>query len=531
MRTSTSTIPIVKKVASDERPLEYAFRVGKEYLATTSPEHSSELGQYFTPKEVAGFMAKLFQPRDLHTLRILDPGAGVGMLSAGLLQTISEWPSKPDTIQLITYEIDKGVIPHLEKTLLYLKGWAKRNDIKLSFEIRTDDFVLKNASALHRFDQTLFRPNDLDLFDLVISNPPYFKISKSDPRAKAAEKIIHGQPNIYALFMMVSAQLLDDGGEICFITPRSYTAGPYFKRFREHLFARLQPLNVHLFEARNKVFGESSVLQENIILHAGHKEAFSDNNELKISVSESVESLNNRKILKVDLKDVIGSLEEGSIFHTPVNSVEQEVMRVVRSWEGSLHSFGMEISTGPVVAFRVEEYLTGDANEKQNLAPLLWIQHVTAMSITWPLKLRKPEFLRTSHTAKSLMVPNKNYVLLRRFSTKEDNRRIVAAPFLRKQFESEVIGIENHLNYIYYRVGDLSQEEAYGLATILNCSLIDTYFRTSNGNTQVSATELRQMPLPPLSIIKKIGSRVSSSQESLSMIDEWVTSLLMKTYA
>jgi adenine-specific DNA-methyltransferase len=94
-------------------------------------------------------------------------------------------------------------------------------------------------------------------------------------------------------------------------------------------------------------------------------------------------------------------------------------------------------------------------------------------------------------------VPNKNYVLLRRFSTKEDVRRIVAAPILQDQFKSDVIGIENHLNYIYHRVGTLSEDEAFGLAAILNCSLIDTYFRTFNGNTQVSATELRQMPLPP----------------------------------
>jgi adenine-specific DNA-methyltransferase len=47
----------------------------------------------------------------------------------------------------------------------------------------------------------LFPPeqSEKNSFDLVIANPPYFKIPKSDPRAQAAAAIVHGQPNIYAL--------------------------------------------------------------------------------------------------------------------------------------------------------------------------------------------------------------------------------------------------------------------------------------------------------------------------------------------
>jgi hypothetical protein len=39
------------------------------------------------------------------------------------------------------------------------------------------------------------------------------------------------------------------------------------------------------------------------------------------------------------------------------------------------------------------------------------------------------------------------------------------------------------------------------------------------------------MPLPPWSIIKKIGTRVSTRRDPLSVIDEWVTGILIKTYA
>ena len=105
-------------------------------------------------------------------------------------------------------------------------------------------------------------------YDLVISNPPYFKIGKNDPRAVAWAPVVHGQPNIYALFMAISAELLAPFGELVYIVPRSFASGPYFRRFREIFFRRVAPKSVHLFESRKDVFKDQSVLQENIVITA-----------------------------------------------------------------------------------------------------------------------------------------------------------------------------------------------------------------------------------------------------------------------
>ena len=48
-------------------------------------------------------------------------------------------------------------------------------------------------------------------------------------------------------------------------------------------------------------------------------------------------------------------------------------------------------------------------------------------------------------------------------------------------------------------------EEVFGLAALFNCKLFDIYSRTFNGNTQVSATEIKDMPLPEMHLIEKIG--------------------------
>jgi adenine-specific DNA-methyltransferase len=55
--------------------------------------------------------------------------------------------------------------------------------------------------------------------------------------------------------------------------------------------------------------------------------------------------------------------------------------------------------------------------------------------------------------------------------------------------------------------------------------LLDTYFRISNGNTQVSATELRMMPLPSLSVINAIGRKARVLYGDLAAINDVVLKL------
>ena len=117
------------------------------------------------------------------------------------------------------------------------------------------------------------------------------------------------------------------------------------------------------------------------------------------------------------------------------------------------------------------------------------------MHITWPvLSKRKPQYIDATDDTAALLLENRNYVLLRRFTAKEEIRRLIAAPYEATTNLSPVLGLENHLNYICRPTAEISIEEAYGLAALLSSSLYDTYFRSFNGNTQISATELRNTP-------------------------------------
>ena len=136
------------------------------------------------------------------------------------------------------------------------------------------------------------------------------------------------------------------------------------------------------------------------------------------------------------------------------------------------------------------------------------------MILEWPLpKPEKGQYVRIENESKSILIPNKNYILLRRFSSKDDKSRLIAAPYFCNFITSEHIGVENKVNYIYRPKGHLDRNEIVGLCALLNSTLFDSFFRIFNGNVNVSATELREIPLPEIETIKKIGNNIILSND------------------
>ncbi len=515
---------------SNERPSLYADRVGEWYANQTSDDHKSEHGQYLTPPAVAEFMAGLVSASS-KTIRILDPGAGSGILSCALCEALAVCENKPEHIELEVYETEAGLLKQLSSVLEYLKSWLSSVGVELTYILHASDFILENAACLDQRQTTLFGDTGHSrYYDFIISNPPYFKIPKDDPRSRACLSVIHGQPNIYALFMAVSAHMLKPGGELVYITPRSFAAGPYFRLFREKFFKITRPLQLHLFGSRTDAFDRSEVLQENVILHAVRDDGWNDNPTkatVRVSFSAGIKDLAAHGFRMAPLPEVIDVKSHNRLLHIPTSDEEQRIIHLVNSWPGSLHKHGLEISTGPVVPFRATQFITNENGAGK--VPLLWMQNVKSLCTTWPVPTRKQQYIISSDASASILLPNRNYVLLRRFSAKEEQRRLTAAPYLADNVSFDMVGFENHLNYIYRQSGELSKEEAYGIAALLNCRLLDTYFRSYNGNTQVSATELRLMPLPSMETVRLIGKEAAKGKLTTSEIDSWISEMLVQS--
>ena len=108
---------------------------------------------------------------------------------------------------------------------------------------------------------------------------------------------------------------------------------------------------------------------------------------------------------------------------------------------------------------------------------------------------------------------------------------MIASPYFSKFSKTKYIGVENKLNYIYKIDGELEINEAYGIAALLNSKIYDTYFRTFNGNVNVSATEIRLMTFPDIETVREIGNYINSQNDfSEELINEYINNLFLNNF-
>jgi adenine-specific DNA-methyltransferase len=493
-----------------------SLSAGRDVLATHTQEQRKRLGQFLTPPPVARYMARQLGPLQDGD-RILDPAIGSGVLACAVVERAIA-ATKPLTLHLDGYEIDPDLAQAAREVLTRAAEVAACYGIMLHARVHERDFILERAPMGPLFDAS----GRSDFYDHVIANPPYFKLNRNDPRVKAVAGLVSGSTNIYTLFMALSLRLLkpsdrdDSPKQACFIVPRSFCSGAYFEAFRRDFVRQAAPIAVHVFDSREEIFARGDVLQENIVLTFRSRRGEEDIGQPRyvfISTSRNATDLDvdpDGQEIPFDL--FLDKRNGTSFFRLPMDELDRAVVETMDSWNGLLDRYGLEVSTGPVVAFRAKAFLSTDAKVRAGQAvPLLWMQNVQAQSVEWPVtRGNKPQAILRQANEKNLLVPLKNYVLLRRFSAKEEHRRLVAAPLLMNDFDYRChqIGLENHLNYVYRKDGDLSTAEVVGLSALFNSALIDRYFRVINGNTQVNATDLRALPLPPMDVIERIGEQV-----------------------
>lgn len=492
--------------------VEDSFEAGQRMLAQRSSEYRKQYGQYLTPPPLARFMASRLGPIP-NGSRILDPAIGSGTLICAMIESLIA-RREPCEIWIDGYEVDTKLVQVAREILQNAIEIAQTHNIKIHPRLIEADFVLDGIDTLWpALLPVNGGPRLHDAYQVIIANPPYFKLNQDDTRARATKGRLPGNTNIYTLFMGLSARLLSPDGQACFIVPRSFCSGAYFGAFRKDFLKQTVPTGVHLFESRQDAFKTDDVLQENVIVSFRHKPDAQQPQSLDISVSRDLSDLAPGQVgSAISMDHFIGRRGREIIFRLPTSELDERIIDVIDNWQGSLGKSGLEISTGPIVPFRAKTSLTSEQDVHLGRAvPLLWMQNVQPQRVAWPVsngKRTKSQGFLVNGKESDQLVPAANYVLLRRFSAKEEPRRLIAAPFLASDYAYQQVGLENHLNYIYRRQGQLADAETVGLSALLNSGLIDRYFRISNGNTQVNATELRALPLPSWDSITLIGHQV-----------------------
>ena len=491
----------------DYSPSELSQFFADVYSKQKTQKEKREIGQFFTPDNISDFMGSLSTTQK-ECVKILDPGCGTLNLSCALIDHLVK-NQKTKSIQLDIYETDKNLNQYIEDITKTLSEFLSSKNIAFNYTIYFEDFVLKNANVLNS--------NSELKYDIIISNPPYFKLAKTDERALATDIINGGQPNIYSLFMAISSRLLNDDGEMIFITPRSFTSGLYFKKFREFFLDNVNLHSLHLFVNRNDTFKKDKVLQELLITKAvKHKVD-------QIVITSSDSDLNIYSNKNYQYNEVYNVESENKFVFIPINENEDKILKIVNQWDKKLEDFDITISTGPVVDFRTKENIVLEAKIDENIKPYYRLNNVTQMELNWPLEdLSKEQFIIQNDATKSILRPSSNYIFLRRQSAKGDKHRLICTPYF-KEDNIDYIGIDNKLNYIYSKKRELTKEEVYGISALLNSTFMNQYFQTFNGNVNVSSTEIKQLKFPDYQFIIHIGEKVINNQKlSFEEINQYI---------
>lgn len=217
------------------------------------------LGQFMSSAVVSELLASMFDDMS-GDIRLLDAGAGVGSLSAAFVAETLKNTNKVNSIHATAYEISDVMIQNLKKTFKLCKREVKSNGIKWNQNIISDDFI---KSAVTKIQSDEFQPT----FNKAILNPPYLKISAKGPERTEIKKIGYETGNLYSAFVGLAIIMLEDGGELVAITPRSFCNGPYFNDFRKLLLDNCSLNKIHVFNSRKSAFKTDKVLQENVIFH------------------------------------------------------------------------------------------------------------------------------------------------------------------------------------------------------------------------------------------------------------------------
>ncbi len=491
----------------------------KQASLRLDPRRRTQMGQFLTPGSIAAFMAGMFECIK-PVVRILDPGAGVGSLSAAFVLAMCEKPQRPTAIALTAYEIDPLLVAYLRKTLDLCQAACEEAGIRFQGRIVSNDFLETGAST---FVGDLFAASETERFDCAILNPPYRKIRTESRERKLLRSIGLETTNLYTAFLAMTARLLSPSGEMVAITPRSFCNGPYFEPFRRFFLREMRFSRVHVFDTRDTAFADDKVLQENVVFRAVRTEEPDWDVVVSASVEPRESSLRKRTIKHGEL---VRPDDRHAFIHIVPDGDGESIRHRIERFDASLCDLGLTASTGRVVDFRAKELLRPQPG--RNTVPLIYPCHMQDGFVEWPNgSTRKPNALALGPRTKELLVPEGYYVLTKRFSAKEERRRVVAAVYDPARVAFAQVAFENHLNYYHIRGAGLPLTLAKGLAAYLNSTLVDSYFRQFSGHTQVNAADLRSLPYPARSSLVALGRRIGKTfppQDELDRLVEEIVS-------
>lgn len=184
-----------------------SFReVSVQLTSSLSKEEKQSQGIFFTPKEARDAVFAILDKHKIRPTCVLEPSCGSG-------EFIEDLYEKYPTATIVGVELNTQLADSIQR------------------------------SHIHNLDFMDYRGSH----DLIVGNPPYVVIPKSEETLKCQT----GRPNLFVQFIYKSIEdHLTDNGILAFVLPTSFFNCMYYEPMRKYLFEKTTILAAQLLKGK-----------------------------------------------------------------------------------------------------------------------------------------------------------------------------------------------------------------------------------------------------------------------------------------
>jgi adenine-specific DNA-methyltransferase len=474
----SSLLDQIARLTIDERH----YWIGNFYaLLLPLPQRRAQAA-YFTPPHLSQAVVSLVckQGFDLHHHTAIDPAAGGAAFLSTLATEMRKHKVAASTIvkRLHGIEIDSG-LARLSETLI-----ANRIGV-----------TLENGSIVTVGNSLTMRTPDR--FDLVLANPPYGRISRTDIHRRTWDEVCHpGHINKYALFTELCFRLAKPGGLVGLVLPSSFIAGPLYDRLRTFIRNQGEILDLGSVVDRQDVFVDVAQDVSVIIARAGTRHRIDAN--VAFGLFTGLQAFKACTATKLPAKS-------GEPWTIPAASAG------LITGGATLGDYGVTVRAGYFVWNREKDRLVSRSRTKL-IVPLVWAQNVRAGKFCFPdARTREgTDFVR--FTDDSTAIVRTHAIVMQRTTNSRQSRRLIAArisPSVLKKWGGFVS--ENHTLVI--TGADIDTLDMVCL--LLNSAPVDIRYRQLSGTASVSVTLLRGLDLPSPAALKEALGKTKDKDSAI----------------
>ena len=477
------------------------YRIGSVYTVMLPELMRSSLGAFYTPPSLSERLIDLaiasgFDPAK-HSA--CDPSCGGGAFLAPVAARMLEaMPAgSPElTLRRITSRLRGSEIDAFAAWMSEVLLEVTLLDLVVASGKRTPKVVLVGDSL------------ELDAafgtFDLVIGNPPYGRVTLSEPLRDKFSRSLFGHANLYGVFTDLALNLCKPDGVIAYVTPTSFLGGQYFKALRTLLCKEAPAQAIDIVFGRDGVF--DNVLQETA-LTTYRKQA----KAAPVAVSQVTTGGHDKAVTTLIGKYSLDA--NGGPWLLPRSKEQASFFSALRKMNTRLEDLGYHVSTGPLVWNRHKTQMKQTV-KGENVYPLVWAESIASGKFVFSAKKKNHAPAIEIFDHQPHLLTKTPCVLVQRTTSKEQARRLVCAvlpaDFLDKNGNAVVI--ENHVNTVY-PTNSVSGITPETIAVLLNSNLADAAFRCISGSVAVSAYELNALPLPSLQQMRQLQTLIQNQSK------------------